>query len=163
MSTIKDKLLVKAKVKQEEFAEAPLSKCIEIGLLDMKESIKKGVRIAMGTWVAKEATGDCYACFAGCVMLETFNVEPHLTLEFGLEFCLKQDIKFLDGSQARFHALDNIRHGSIGCALMEMYNYEEISEYRLWNRAVPKFDKKNPEPFFVAMEEISMLLKEKGF
>ncbi len=172
MSNLKDrlKLTIKSRLaetslmlKQEEFSTAKLSRVIEIALSDMKLSIKRGVSIDMGGWVEKNrVSGDCFACFAGCVMLETFSVEKDLTQEYGPNFCLKEGMKFIGESMLRFHSLDQIRQGNIGQALREMYNHEQVSEYKGWFRSVPKFDENNPEIFFNDMHSIASLLREKG-
>ena len=83
MSDLKTRKEELFKTRQKEFETAPLSRVVEIALADMKRAIEEDkIKINMDYWVrATPKSKNCYACFAGCVMLETYNIRERVTIQ----------------------------------------------------------------------------------
>ncbi len=166
MSDLKTRKEELFKTRQKEFETAPLSRVVEIALADMKRAIEEDkIKIDMDYWVReKPKSKNCYACFAGCVMIETYDVRNAnlKATSFGVganffDIGIINDIS--DEAHDRFFALDSIRDGYLGSALYEI----GIHDNEDWTVKVRKFDKKNPEKFFSDMERVIDLMKEKGY
>ncbi len=178
MSSLKDRKEEILKKLQKEFETAPLSRVVEIALLDMKRAIKEDkIKIDMDYWVRekkknqyqKTKSKNCYACFAGCVMLETYDVRNAKRKEVSLKsnifgtgsnfFDITYIADISENAQNRFFALDSVRDGYLGSALYEL----GIHEAEGWRVKVRQFDKKNPEKFFADMEMVINKLKKEGY
>ncbi len=165
MSTIEARQKERIKVRQDEFETAPLSRCIEIALADMKKALKDDVKIDMDMWVHYSTKHKCSVCLAGCVMINTYNVteeevghdgtgdDPsHSLVRFGTR--INQH-----AIRDRLYAINDVRcgymTGALACFGIQI-DYD-------WQEDVPIFKKNNPDKFLVAMERIAEKLKAKGY
>lgn len=163
MSTLQHKAKQLIHDRQQEFETAPLSRCIEIALEDMEAAKKDGVEIDMHIW-AVQYGNTCYACFAGCVMLQRFLTTPQIApVPYGDANPLYDLDRVAPGTSIavrnRFHALNQVRQGAITEALEEMSGCFSSGDPE-WGEDVPN----NTGPEFVAaMREIAKKLRVRGF
>ncbi len=171
MSALEQKAKELTKARQKEFESAPLSRCIEMALEDMTAAKKAGVKIDMDIW-AMEQGGVCYACFAGCVMLERFEVtpmvnhcpQPNVSISREPLFDISKVAPGISkNARDRFYALNEVRVGNIGEALEEMGHLEEgddFGEFYPWKDNIPR---SSGPKFYEKMEEIINQLRERGY
>ena len=154
----------------ELFASAPLSKVIEIALVDL-EKIERSpkYKIQMSTWFEQFEDETCNVCFAGCVMASTladcpvrgpsFDMEQG---EYGITPARYKDTRITK----RLRALDLARRGfkeALPAFMDDKLEYAEIAD---------SFDKNdfsctpyehNPTKFKSNMKKLAGELRAKGY
>ena len=164
----------------ELFASAPLSKVIEIALVDL-EKIERNPKyvIQMSTWFEQfghSGKGMCYVCFAGCVMASTLadcpiDDEDGVTLDFDLGETSRAEYGMTPARYKderitkRLRALDLARRGykeALPAFMDDKLDYVEIADsfdnYEYWTQY-----EDNPTKFKSNMKMLAGELRAKGY
>ena len=132
--------------RKDEFVTTPkLSRIIEIALEDLEEAEKNNVKINMASWLVYVrppvykpwAETQCYACFAGCVMKNTFNAKGPGYVTSLISHTFKREYSYGVGHHgpnanvvaARMYALDSIRSGNPVSAWENMYATSSVPDW----------------------------------
>lgn len=148
-----------------EFRTALPSRVIEIALEDLEavEQMPETYKIDMGTW-HQSFNGKCEVCFAGSVMVNTFNVSEKLK-------CLPHH--FDDDIQVRFYLINDLRQGVLSTGIfVGKFNATAEQCDAIKEIALEIFDSTSsplaysyrfaPDQFKAQMREVSRRLKAIG-
>lgn len=108
----------------EEFAKAPLSAVIRVALEDLaRVEADPRYEVNMGVWHDNFGHGRCHVCLAGAVIAGTMGVPPTQKIsapEDAVSLYTRKEMSeaVADGVQTRLTALDFVRIGDIGYALI---------------------------------------------
>lgn len=102
----------------EEFAKAPLSAVIRVALDDLaKVEADPAYLVNMFTW-HEPIGGQCHVCLAGAVMAGTIGIPTERFIDVPGAAVLKMSGDAADGARARLMALNMVRRGDIGDAII---------------------------------------------
>ena len=158
--------------KQEFEITTKLSRIIEIALEDLEQAEKDDVCIDMGNWLVYMhppkykpwAQTECFACFAGCVMKNTFNIKSSVGWLRRNSRVDYYGPSLRDEKLARrFYALDSVRSGHFNTAWENMYDV--MKQAPEWVNLAPHFPpyKTNPEEFKQGLRRSIEFFRNKGY
>ena len=140
----------------KEFEEAPLSRCLEMGLEDLAEiEGDEAYRVSMGLWhTSVRDLRVCAVCQAGAVMAKTFKVDPRQTL---------YPAHFSPAVRARLFALEFLRIGDVWGALNTMGQLENLNKSSMLERFWVRAYYSDPSGYKEDMRKLVQLLRDNGF
>ena len=152
----------------ELFASAPISKVIEIALLDL-EKIERSPQhtVRMSTWYEQDGE-ECYVCFAGCVMASTLaecplrDDEYRTREEYGITPGRYEDKRITK----RLRALDLARRGfveALPAFMDDKTDYPDIADdYDNYSMDWVHYED-DPVTFKSGMKKMAIELRAKGY
>lgn len=152
MADLKAKAEELRKAREEEFANAPPSRIIEMALEDL-EAVERtpGYVIDMDVWHDPTSDGRCAVCFAGAVIAHRIGTPKDVLFE-----CMDCS----DALQDRFFALNAFRSGNIRYGL-ELMRIEDAPATVPQRMQVVEYED-NPTQFKSDMRALAETLRSAG-
>ena len=177
MSTLEAKLEVAKTIippvsRKEDFeTTTKLSRIMEIALEDLEEAEKDNVKINMANWLVYQrapvykpwGATQCFACFAGCVMRNTFNVKGEdVPSWFRSVGTISYGPYTGENISARLYALDSVRSQHFHSAWELMYGSDNGPEWIHQAPHFPSYDS-DPEKFKHGIRDSIDFFRENGY